>query len=41
MPVMIDVGTNNKELLANPYYMGIPHPRVEGEAFLEVPRTCA
>ncbi len=33
---MVDVGTSNKDLLADPYYMGLPQPRVEGDAFLEV-----
>lgn len=36
LPVMFDIGTNNKEILDNPLYLGYPHKRLEGEAYLEL-----
>ncbi len=36
MPVMLDVGTNNTELLAEPLYLGIPEPRIRGPAYDEL-----
>lgn len=33
MPVMLDVGTENEELLNDPLYMGYPHKRVRGDAY--------
>ena len=33
LPVMLDVGTNDPALLADPLYLGWPHTRVEGEAY--------
>lgn len=36
LPVMLDVGTNNEELLHNPLYLGYPHRRIEGEAYCEL-----
>jgi malate dehydrogenase (oxaloacetate-decarboxylating)(NADP+) len=33
LPVMLDTGTNNQKLLADPYYLGMQHPRVTGHTF--------
>lgn len=35
LPVSIDDGTNNEELLNNPLYLGNRHARVEGETYYE------
>ena len=36
LPVMLDVGTNNEEILNDPLYLGYPHKRVEGQAYLDL-----
>ncbi|CAI5929077.1 unnamed protein product [Closterium sp. NIES-64] len=36
LPVMFDVGTNNEALIKNPLYLGLRHPRLDGEHYLSL-----
>lgn len=39
LPVVLDVGTNNQELLDSPYYIGWRHERIRGEDYVHFVHT--
>ena len=36
LPVMLDAGTDNVTLRGDPWYLGMPHPRVTGDAYFSL-----
>ena len=36
LPIMFDAGTNNTAIRDDPFYLGQPHPRLEGDAYFKL-----
>ncbi len=36
LPVMLDVGTNNEDFLKDPFYLGYPNHRIQGQPYLDL-----